>query len=315
ALYPASHWCFCSHFPQVPNTSSNSEDSGNRRCTCCPCNNSNSSMLSNVVIVAISCHVCFPTKAQEILRMNIKPTSPASLTHILAPKTTRSHRNLKVNSDPIFRDLIIRLSCASVPPIHAGVTRTILQHQPQRLGRFRVIRTARSSTTAHSAIRRRATLGQVAAKVARTVARRVASLRKPLAEHGLRLDDHVGFAAVEEQVVVLRGEGEVSTCVEAKRSGGTEVVAVLAVPHERVGEKNVGIGTVAYGPNRVASGRRSKLEIARFGAHKEVSVVRAAAAVVDAERVVYGDFAARGSADACLSWSDQVESSSTRSAT
>ncbi|GMN36368.1 hypothetical protein TIFTF001_005975 [Ficus carica] len=139
----------------------------------------------------------------------------------------------------------------------------------------------------------------MAAEVARAVAGGVAALGEPLAEDGFGLDDDVGFAAVEEEVLVLRGEGEVRAGVEAEGSGGTEVVSVVAVPHEGVDDEDVGIGPVVYGPNRVASRRRSEIEIAGFRADQEVPVVRASAAVVNAERVVNWDLAARGPARAC----------------
>lgn len=188
--------------------------------------------------------------------MYIKPTSPTSFVHVLALKATRSHRNVKVNPNPILRHLIIRLSFPSVSPVHTSITRTMTQQEPQRLGRFGVIGTAR---TAHHCPDHRAAFGQVAAEIAGAVAGRVAALGKPLAEDGFRLDDHVGSAAVEEEVLVLRGQIEVCAGVEAEGSGGTEVVAVVAVPHERVDDEDVGIGPVVYCPNRVPSGRRSEI--------------------------------------------------------
>lgn len=78
--------------------------------------------------------------------------------------------------------------------------------------------------------------------------------------------------------------------VEAEGPRRPEVVAVEAVPHEGVGDDNVGFG-VADAANWVFAGRRSELQLAG-GAGQDVSVEWASAAVVNAEWVVDWDFAA-----------------------
>lgn len=88
-------------------------------------------------------------------------------------------------------------------------------------------------------------------------------------------------------------------CVETEGSGGTKVIAILTMPHEWIVKKNVMV-RVAYAVNWVSPGGRSELELAVVGAHEHVSIIRASAAVVDAERVVNWDVSAGGSAEACL---------------
>lgn len=98
------------------------------------------------VTFAISSHIFLATKAHEILRLRVKPTSPTSFGHVLAPEATCCHRNFKIDPDPIFRDLVIvRRLTTDVPPVHASVAGTVPKHQPQGLGGFGVVRTARSS--------------------------------------------------------------------------------------------------------------------------------------------------------------------------
>lgn len=63
-------------------------------------------------------------------------------------------------------------------------------------------------------------------------------LGEPLAEHGPGLHNDLGDAAVEEEVVVGR-DREVGVGVDAERARWPEAVAVLAAPHERVGDDEV----------------------------------------------------------------------------
>lgn len=161
-------------------------------------------------------------------------------------QTPRRHRNIKINPYPIFRNLIVRLiRRPDALPIHTCIARTILKHQPQRFCSLRIIRAARRCPQTPAALR------QVPAQIARTVARRIAPLRKPLAEHRLRRHNYILLAAVEEQVVVLRGKREMGACVEAERSCRAEIVAVVAVPHVRVCDFDVAF-CVAYGFNWVS---------------------------------------------------------------
>lgn len=74
--------------------------------------------------------------------------------------------------------------------------------------------------------------------------------------------------------------------VKAKRTRRAEVVAVQAVPHEWVDQQDVRI-SVAYVANWVSAGGGPELQIAGVRANEEVTVIRAATSVVDAERVVY----------------------------
>lgn len=91
-----------------------------------------------------------------------------------------------------------------------------------------------------------------------------------------------------------------SARIEAERLRWTKIVAVLTVPHERIDDKDVRI-CVAYAVNWISSRRCSELEFSQLGAIQNMSVVRAAAAVIDAERIRDRDIATRGSADARLS--------------
>lgn len=71
----------------------------------------------------------------------------------------------------------------------------------------------------------------MAAEITRTITRRVTPLRKAFTENGFGLDDDFVWGAVEEEVVVLGGESEVSAGVQTEGLRGTEVVAVRARPH------------------------------------------------------------------------------------
>lgn len=86
--------------------------------------------------------------------------------------------------------------------------------------------------------------------------------------------------------------------IEAKGAGRAEIVAVLAIPHKRVGNDEMRVG-IADGANRVPTRWGSEFEIVLIGAYQHVAVVGAAAAVVDAEWVVNGDGAAGCSAEGC----------------
>ena len=218
--------------------------------------------------------------------MNIKATIPSTFVHVLALKTPRRHGDIEVDSDAVLRHLVVWLRRAGVPPVHAGVARAVAQHEAQRLGRLRVVRAAVDGRRGGVA------LGQVAAEVAGGIAGGVALLGVALAEDGLGRDDDVALAAVEEEVLVALGEGEVRAGVEAEGARGAEAGAVAAAPHGGVGDEDVGVGAVDDGAHRVAPRGRSQLERARLGADEEVAVIGAAAAVVDAERVAYGDLAA-----------------------
>nr|AFK34286.1 unknown [Medicago truncatula] len=46
-------------------------------------------------------------------------------------KTPRRHWNIKINSNPILRNLIIKLRSSNISPINTSITCTILKHQPQ----------------------------------------------------------------------------------------------------------------------------------------------------------------------------------------
>lgn len=90
------------------------------------------------------------------------------------------------------------------------------------------------------------------------------------------------------------------TCIEAKRPCWSKTVTVLAIPHERIGDDNVRIG-VAYALNWVSSGRCSEVEFTLIGADKNVTIIRAATAFINAKRVVNRNVTAIRSAGAGLS--------------
>lgn len=73
-------------------------------------------------------------------------------------------------------------------------------------------------------------------------------------------------------------------CVKAKWPSCTKVMTILTTPHEWIGDYHVRI-RVAYATNLVSPGRRSKLKKARIGAHKYVSVIWTATAIINAKRV------------------------------
>lgn len=136
----------------------------------------------------------------------------------------------------------------------------------------------------------------MAAEETGAVAGRVAAVGEPLAEHGPGLHDDLRGAAVEEEVVVVGRDDEVGAGVDAERSRRAEAVAVLAVPHERVGDDEVAF-RVAYRPDRVAAGGGPEMEDAEVGADEGVAVVGAATAIVDSEWVADWDVAAGCSAE------------------
>lgn len=146
----------------------------------------------------MSCGVSILTKTQEALVLRVKSTNPTSFQRILALKAARGNRDIKINSDPIFRNLIIRHGSTNVLPINASITGAILKHQPERLGGFGIVRTTSTARERKGAPR------QVSAQIASTVTGRVTVFGEMLTEHGLGLNDDVVLTAVEEHVLVLR---------------------------------------------------------------------------------------------------------------
>lgn len=278
---------FGSHFSKVPNPHSN-KCSSNRYSTHSPSNHRPTAALSTAIF-AIGSGISLITQAQEILRFDVETASSGALIPVLTPEAARGDGDIEIHPDPILRNLAIRRCHAQVSPINARITGAMLQHHPQRLAPFWVVGAARA------AMQRSRALRQLPAQIAGAVARGVALLREAVAEDGLRLHDHVVAAAVEEEVVVLRREAEVRAGVQAESSGGAEGGAVAAVPHGRVGDEDVGVG-VADVADRVFTGGSSELQVAGVGADEDVAVIRAAAAVVDAEGVVDRDLAAGASA-------------------
>lgn len=170
------------------------------------------------------------TNAQELQRFNMKSTRSTALQNILATKTSSCYKKIKINPNPVLRNLIIIIPISNAPPIHASIASAVFEHQLQRIHGLRMIRAARTCP------QRRRTLRHVRAQVTRTVTRRVAPVREPPAEHRLGRDHYVVLAAVEEEVVVKRGNREVGFRVEYEGSGGAEILTVLAGPHVRVGD-------------------------------------------------------------------------------
>lgn len=147
--------------------------------------------------LAVSSNIPFITQAQEILRGRIKATGAATSGLVLTPQTARSDGNIKVDPDAILGHLIKGRSNTKIPPVNASISGAMLQHHPQRLAPLGIIAAARPPPQTRRA------LGQVPTQIARRVACRVALLWKSLAKSRLRLHDHLAFAAVEEQVIVL----------------------------------------------------------------------------------------------------------------
>lgn len=133
------------------------------------------------------------------------------------------------------------------------------------------------------------------AKVASSVAGGVALLGEAVAEEGLRLHDDVVPAAVEEQVVILRGEPQVGARVEAEGGGGPELVPIAAAPHGGVRDEEVWV-RVADVADRVPPGRGPQLQLARVGADEDAAVGGAAAPLVHSERVADRNITAGASA-------------------
>ncbi|GLT44388.1 hypothetical protein SLA2020_182910 [Shorea laevis] len=75
--------------------------------------------------------------------------------------------------------------------------------------------------------------------------------------------------------------------VEAERPCRTEIAAVLAVPHVRIGDENVGVG-VTNAENCESAGGCPELETVLIGAYQYVSVVRTTAAIIYSEGAVNG---------------------------
>lgn len=86
-----------------------------------------------------------------------------------------------------------------------------------------------------------------------------------------------------------------SAGVEAEGPRGAKIVSIGAGPHGWIVDENVGI-RIAHITNRVPARRGAEFELAGVGAYEDVAVIRAAAAVVDAEGVADRDLATRGSA-------------------
>jgi len=199
----------------------------------------------------MSCGVSILTKTHEALVERVKSTSPTSFQRVLALKAARGNRDIKINSDPIFRNLIIRHRSTNVLPINTCITGAILKHQPKGLGGFGIVRT--TSTTRE----RKGAPRQVPAEIASTVTGRVTVFREVLTEYGLGLNDDVVLTAVEEHVLVLRRELEVGAAVQTEGSSGTKPLTILAAPHEGISDHNVWI-SVANVANRVSSRRGSE---------------------------------------------------------
>lgn len=116
-------------------------------------------------------------------------------------------------------------------------------------------------------------------------------LGEAVAEEGLRLHDDVVLAAVEEQIVILRGEPEMGARVEAEGGGGAEVIAVTAAPHGGVGDEEVWV-RVADVADWIPARRGPELQLAQVGADEDAAVVQAATPLVHPERVVDRNIAA-----------------------
>lgn len=191
--------------------------------------------------------------------------------------------------------LVVGLSITGIPPVNRGVSRAVRKHEPERVSGL-----GRVGATAEGRVGGLA-VGQVAAEIAGAVAGGVALLGEALAEGGPGAHEDALGAAVEEQVVVGAGEGEARAGVQAEGARvGAEAGPVRAGPRGGVQDHEVGPAAVGVGDGAdgVPAGRGAEVEGAAAGgrAREEVAVVRAAAPVVDAERVRDPDLAARRSA-------------------
>ena len=184
----------------------------------------------------MSSGVSILTETNETLILCVKSTSPTSFQWILTLKAARGNRDIKINSDPIFGNLIIRHRSTNVLPINASITSTILKHQPQRLSGFGIVRATSTPRECKGATR------QVPAEIASTVTRGITVFGEMLAEHRLWLNDDAVLAAVEEHVLVLRRELEVCAGVQAEWPRGAKLLAVLAAPHEWISDHDMWIG-------------------------------------------------------------------------
>lgn len=174
--------------------------------------------------------ISFLAKAHETLSLSVKSTSSTSFGRILALKAARSDGDIKINSDPVFRNLIVRLRSTNVSPINTSITSTILEHQPQRFNGSWRVRAARA--TSHS----KGAPWHVPAEIATTVTRRIATLGEALTENRLWLNDHMILTAIEEEVLILRGKLEACAGVQTEWPCGTVILTIVTVPHEWISD-------------------------------------------------------------------------------
>lgn len=264
-------------------------------------------MLHRAISTKTCSNIALIAKAQETPSPGVETADPSPFLPALS--APGRHRNVEIDPKPVLGHLIVRPRHAlrrppDGPPVHARVPAAVPQHHPHRLGGLGVVRAAAGARVGQHL----RAAGQVAAEVAGRVAGGLAAVGEAVAEGGPRLhDDGIG-TAVEEEEVVLGGEGEAGAGVEGEgrrgRDGEGAEGVVGAGEHGRVGEDEMGIG-VGEGADRVGAGGGSEEEITGGGggvatAGEEVAVVGAAAAVVHAERVRDGDVAARGAAETGL---------------
>jgi hypothetical protein len=232
--------------------------------------------------------------ADEVPGRRVEPARPpVTSALILALQAPRRDGDLEVHSHPVRRHLVVgRELVPGGAPVHARVRLTVPQHRPQRLRGAGPVRAA-----GHVALLQRAAAArQVPAQVPRAVARRIAPVRVPVAARRPRRHDHARLVAVEEEVLVPRGQREAGARVQAegRRVDGGE--GPRARPHGRVRHDEVRVGVVRAG-HRVRAGRGAEAERGVVGAGEHVPVVRAAAPVVDAQRVADWDVAAAFAAE------------------
>jgi len=237
----------------------------------------------------MSSEISFFAQAHETLCLSVKSASSTSFGRILALKAACSYRDIKINSDSIFRNLIIRLRSSNISPINTCITSTILEHQPQRLSCSWRVRAARTATHSERAPR------HVPAKVATTVTGRITAFRKTLTEDWLWLNDHVILTAVEKEVLILRGKLEACAGVQTERPCGAIILSILTVPHEWISDQNVRI-SIANIVNGVSARRGSDFELSGVRTRQNVSVVGASTAIVNAKRVFNRNVTTRSSA-------------------
>lgn len=93
---------------------------------------------------AVGSGIALAAQAKEILSLDVKAAGAAALVGVLTPEAPCRDRNVEVDPDPVLRDLAVGRRHPEVPPVDARVSRAVLQHHPQRLAPFRVVRAARA---------------------------------------------------------------------------------------------------------------------------------------------------------------------------